>query len=75
MDTTDPDIKFDAEGVCNYCREAERELPKFRFTADQEKEALNRFATEIKNSAKGKYHAIVGLSGELTALTSLTWQN
>ena len=63
MDTTDPDIKFDSEGVCNYCREAERELPKFRFTPEQEKEALNRFSTEIKNSAKGHYHAIIGLSG------------
>jgi N-acetyl sugar amidotransferase len=63
MDTTDPDIKFDSEGVCNYCREAEKELPKFRFTPEQEKVALNRFSTEIKNSAKGHYHAIIGLSG------------
>lgn len=63
LDTTDPTIQFDSDGVCNYCREAEVELPKYVFTPEQEKENLQRLAAQIRQSAKGKYHAIVGLSG------------
>lgn len=63
MDTTDPDISFDEQGVCNYCREAERELPKYRYTPEQEEANIQKLGDEIKREAKGKYHAIVGLSG------------
>lgn len=40
MDTTDPDIMFDADGVCNYCHDAEVTLPNYQFTTEQEKENL-----------------------------------
>lgn len=63
IDTSDPDIKFDSEGVCSYCREAERDLPKYFYTAEQEKENIDRIESRIKNEATGKYHAIIGLSG------------
>lgn len=63
LDTSDPDIIFDDNGVCNYCLEADRELPKYRFSPEQEKENLASLASRIRNEAKGKYHAIIGLSG------------
>ncbi|MCZ8216666.1 MAG: N-acetyl sugar amidotransferase, partial [Cyclobacteriaceae bacterium] len=63
MDTTDPDLKFDAAGVCNHCQEAIVELPKYRFTIEQEKNNLDNIANVIRQDAKGKYDSIVGLSG------------
>jgi N-acetyl sugar amidotransferase len=63
MDTSDPDISFNSDGVCNYCIEAEKELPKHIYTAEQEKQNLHSLAEKIKNEARGKYHAIIGLSG------------
>lgn len=63
MDSTDPNILFDADGVCMYCREAEVELPKYRYTKQQEEENLERLARQVKAEAKGKYDSIVGLSG------------
>lgn len=63
MDTSDPDIKFDPSGVCNHCREAQVELPKYRFTKEQEISNLKAITNQIKADAKGKYDSIVGLSG------------
>jgi N-acetyl sugar amidotransferase len=63
MDTSDPDISFDVEGVCNYCREAERELPKYKYTAEQEDNNLREIQSLVKKESKGRYDAIVGLSG------------
>ena len=63
IDTTDPDIRFNENGVCNYCLEADRELPKYRYTPEQEKKNLEQLAAQIKKEAKGKYQAIIGLSG------------
>lgn len=63
LDTTDPDIYFDKEGVCNYCREAEIELPKYRFTPEDEKKNLDQITSRIKRESNGHYHAIIGLSG------------
>lgn len=64
MDTTDPDIQFDPQGVCNYChhykRRAEKELGYD--AAGQEK--LRKVIEEIKSHGKGKeYDCVIGLSG------------
>ena len=63
MDTSDPGIIFNAEGICHYCVAADRELPKYRFTPQQESDNLHAIAETIKNEYTGKYHAIIGLSG------------
>lgn len=63
MDTTDPDISFDDLGVCNFCREAKRKLPKFHFTQDQEMLNLKKLTATIKGRQKGEYDSIIGLSG------------
>lgn len=63
MDSTDPDIVFDEQGQCNYCRGAlltiKRELsPEIRELT------LNNLIQKIKKEGKkSKYDCIIGLSG------------
>jgi N-acetyl sugar amidotransferase len=64
MDTSDPDITFDADGVCNYCRRAEKLLPSVRWTAEASERALSAAARRIRALARGReYDSIIGLSG------------
>ncbi len=64
MDTTDPDIFFDEEGVCNHCHQHDKVfaalVPK---GLDAEKQ-LAALVNRIKEKGKGKkYDCIIGLSG------------
>lgn len=64
MDTSDPDIQFDEEGVCNNCRRAERlletRLPAYRTGEYQ----LGRIVGQIRSDGAGRpYDCIVGVSG------------
>lgn len=63
MDTSDPDITFNAEGVCNHCLQYDRQmsqLPKGK----QAKEMLDDLISRIKNDGKSKdYDCVIGLSG------------
>ncbi|GCC52465.1 N-acetyl sugar amidotransferase [Chryseotalea sanaruensis] len=63
LDTTDKDIVFDAEGVCNYCREVSNNIDKFIFSPEQEKENLTNLVAKIKQEQKGEYDSILGVSG------------
>lgn len=63
MDTTDPDIIFDKDGVCNYCREAEERLPLYKFTKEQEQRNLGILKTRVKKNQRGEFDSILGLSG------------
>jgi N-acetyl sugar amidotransferase len=64
MDTSDPDIRFDSAGVCNYCRHADEVLPMVRWTAAASEAALAPIASRIRAAAGGKdYDSIIGLSG------------
>lgn len=62
MNTTDPDIKFDASGVCNHCHKFEAEKGN-RWFPDGEEQLRQRIEV-IKRDGKGKeYDCIIGLSG------------
>ncbi|MBB5636592.1 N-acetyl sugar amidotransferase [Pedobacter cryoconitis] len=63
MDTTDPEIVFDQEGVCNYCRYLENVLPLYHFSKEQEVTNLERIIKEIKEGSNTKYDSVIGLSG------------
>lgn len=64
MDTTDPDIFFDGDGVCNHCHTYDAMVKKFVFDNENEKEELSTLIKKIKNEGKGKeYDCIVGVSG------------
>jgi N-acetyl sugar amidotransferase len=77
MDETDPNINFDEQGVCNYCREAEIQLPKYKYTFEQEKENLEALVKQIKSRQKGEYDSILGLSGGVDSsyLAYLAWKH
>lgn len=64
MDTSDEDIVFDEQGVCNHCKDFEAILnqPKFEKTeADQKLKALIEL---VKTKGEGnKYDCLVGISG------------
>ena len=65
MDTTIPGIRFDSQGVCNFCQEFEREAEHV-ISPDpaQQKARFDALISEIKAFGKGKrYDCIVGVSG------------
>lgn len=64
MDTTDPDIYFDENGVCNHCLKFEKILSKNWFPNEQGKEKLDAIVKKIKSDGrKNKYDCVIGLSG------------
>lgn len=65
MDSTDPSIKFDANGVCSYCLHFDN-IKGVIPTGDGTSE-LNLMATEIKKhkTKDSRYDCIVGFSGGL----------
>lgn len=64
MDTTDPDIRFDGAGLCNYCLDIDRARPKRPYTQEEADRRLERIAAEIRRSGQGKdYDCVLGISG------------
>ena len=64
MDTSDPEINFDTDGVCNHCRLADRLLPTVRWTDEASKVALTQAADRIRKAGIGQeYDCVIGLSG------------
>ncbi|MDF7775453.1 N-acetyl sugar amidotransferase [Sphingomonas sp. AOB5] len=64
MDTTDPDISFDADGVCNHCHDHLMAIATKVHNGDEGRKALQDIADELKRSHKGKpYDCIIGVSG------------
>ena len=64
MDTSDPDIQFDNQGVCHHCAQYQRrrlqELPE----PDNARKILSALVEQMKHEGKGKdYDCIIGLSG------------
>jgi N-acetyl sugar amidotransferase len=63
MDTTDPDIEFDENGVCSHCKNYDR-LEQSLMPQEKRQEALIRIVDMIKTKGKGKeYDCVIGVSG------------
>lgn len=62
LDTSDPKITFDQHGVCNYCHSYKKVESSALPPAEAEIH-LKSMITKIKQSAKGEYDCIVGMSG------------
>lgn len=73
MDTTDPDIKFDEQGVCNHCHRYAR-VSQARLVPVEERDVqLNALVAEIKKAGRGKkYDCIIGVSGGVDS-TYVAW--
>ncbi len=64
MDTSDPLITFDSNGVCNHCTDFINNRSKHTYLGNKSDKALQKLISKIKNDGKGKkYDCIVGLSG------------
>lgn len=64
MDTTDSKITFDKKGVCDHCRNFDKNIaPYWKPNVDREDE-LEALAAKIRKAGKNqKYDCILGLSG------------
>jgi N-acetyl sugar amidotransferase len=72
MDTSDPWITFDDEGVCNHCREYDAHMARAG-DADERKAKLDAMVAHLKRQGKGKpYDCIMGLSGGVDS-SYLAW--
>lgn len=66
MDTSDPHIHFDKQGVCDYCNNFENTIKPSWHTDEKGAEELRQLATKIKKEGEGKdFDCIIGLSGGL----------
>jgi len=64
MDTTDPDIDFDSEGICNHCRKYSRLENEKVVKGEKGQQKIKEIIQEIKKVSKGrKYDCIIGISG------------
>lgn len=64
MDTTDPEITFDSDGICNHCTEVETRFKPRWFPDERGVGLLGEMIEEVKANGKGqRYDSIIGLSG------------
>ena len=60
----DPDITFDAQGVCNYYYDYQATAASSLFGEAEGKKKLDEFADKVRAEGKGKpYDCLIGLSG------------
>ena len=64
MDTSDPEIKFDENGVCNYCKTYEERKNSLVPKPEEKAKRLQEMIDFCRNKGKGKkYDCIIGVSG------------
>lgn len=73
MDTSDPDIVFDAQGVCNHCHRFETVAAKRLIPLGQRPARLAAMVEVIKRQGQGKdYDCVIGVSGGVDS-TYVAW--
>jgi len=64
MDTTDPDITFDADGVCSHCHGFEANIRPYWHPGAAGATKLEALLADIRAAGEGReYDCIIGLSG------------
>jgi hypothetical protein len=64
MDATDPDIRFNSEGICNHCSEFINIRAQHKYKGEETDLLFKALISKIKAEGKGKkYDCIIGLSG------------
>ena len=64
MDTTDPDIEFYENGVCNHCRKYYEVVKKEMIPLSDRNTELQKIINKVKEEGKDKkYDCIMGMSG------------
>jgi len=54
MDTSDPEIRFGGQGVCNHCTAAIERMHNQLLPHDERESALSMLVDRIKNEGRGK---------------------
>jgi N-acetyl sugar amidotransferase len=75
MDTSDPEIVFDADGICNHCKEYEKKLKIINATDSNvaHQYALNMLE-KIKKDGRGKkYDCVIAYSGGADSTFVVDW--
>ena len=66
MDTTDPEIEFDGNGVCNHCREFDIQAARVWKPGPDGENELSAMVERLKKAGRRhEYDCIIGLSGGL----------
>jgi N-acetyl sugar amidotransferase len=66
MDTSDPNIKFDDRGWCDYCNNFEQSISTHWYAGSEAHEQLRKIAELIKRDGeRQEFDCIIGLSGGL----------
>ena len=64
MDTTDSKITFDENGVCDHCRNFDKNIKPFWNAKEDRLDELEKMAAKIRQAGEGRdYDCILGLSG------------
>ncbi|MBF0543326.1 MAG: N-acetyl sugar amidotransferase [Candidatus Riflebacteria bacterium] len=64
MDTSDKDIQFDENGICNHCSEYDFRFRRYVFTGETAKKQLSSLVEKIKHDGnEDEYNCIIGVSG------------
>src|SRR5215218_5560615 len=64
MDTTNPEIEFDAAGYCNHCRAYEARAAEVLLPAEAREAELQRLVAEMREAGRGsRYDCVIGVSG------------
>jgi N-acetyl sugar amidotransferase len=64
MDATDPEIVFDANGVCHHCHDYDREVALRVRSGDDGRRLLDQRVAAIKRDGAGRpYDCVIGVSG------------
>lgn len=64
MDTTDSKITFDENGVCDHCRNFDKNIKPYWNPNENRFDELQKIAEKIRKAGRGKdYDCILGLSG------------
>jgi N-acetyl sugar amidotransferase len=64
MDTSDSEISFDDEGICNHCKSYQERLNSRIYTQEEREEKLSYLVNKIKSKSLNEdYDCIIGVSG------------
>jgi N-acetyl sugar amidotransferase len=64
MDTTDPEIIFDDNGICNHCHMYDKLVRQHILPAPQRGQKLREVVNLVKQAGRGKpYDCVIGVSG------------
>lgn len=73
MDTSDPDIVFDVQGICNHCHRFELVAAKRLIPLAERPGRLAALVDSIKRSGRGReYDCVIGVSGGVDS-TYVAW--